>query len=564
MNISDEILRKILVDSQIVEEARFELALKSAKAQSIPPLEYILQSSLIKDSDLGQLIANYLRLPYVDLSHVSIKDEVLKTIPEATAQSRKIIVFEVNDKEVHVATPNPDDVEIIQDIEKLTGKPVIVHYTTKHSLHEALNYYAKNVTKAFEDIIAENIKQVKNSLGETIDPPIIKIVDTIIEYAAKNKASDIHLEPERSYSLLRFRVDGILRDIVRLPRDLHDQLVTRIKVMSDLRTDVKQAPQDGKIHIKIPNGDPLNLRVSIVPVLHGEKVVLRVLAEQNKSLSLQTLGFQDESLKRIEAAYKKPYGMILTTGPTGSGKTTTLYAILKEINIRGINIMTIENPVEYEIEGISQIQVNSKSGLTFASGLRSIVRQDPDVVLVGEIRDEETAKIAVNAAMTGHLVLSTLHTNDAATTIPRLFDMGVEPFLVASSTNVIVGQRLVRRICEQCRYSVDYSKAEWESYTKVLPAEMLDKHFPKNEELRVYKGKGCEVCNQTGYSGRIGIYEVMYVSEEIRRAIVNKSNAAAISDIATKEGMISMLEDGVVKVKMGMTTIEEVIRVTKE
>lgn len=564
MNISDEILRKILVDSQIVEEARFELALKSAKAQSIPPLEYILQSSLIKDSDLGQLIANYLRLPYVDLSHVSIKDEVLKTIPEATAQSRKIIVFEVNDKEVHVATPNPDDVEIIQDIEKLTGKSVIVHYTTKHSLHEALNYYAKNVTKAFEDIIAENIKQVKNSLGEAIDPPIIKIVDTIIEYAAKNKASDIHLEPESSYSLLRFRIDGILRDIVRLPRDLHDQLVTRIKVMSDLRTDVKQAPQDGKIHIKIPNGDPLNLRVSIVPVLHGEKVVLRVLAEQNKSLSLQTLGFQDESLKRIEAAYKKPYGMILTTGPTGSGKTTTLYAILKEINIRGINIMTIENPVEYEIEGISQIQVNSKSGLTFASGLRSIVRQDPDVVLVGEIRDEETAKIAVNAAMTGHLVLSTLHTNDAATTIPRLFDMGVEPFLVASSTNVIVGQRLVRRICEQCRYSVDYSKAEWESYTKVLPAEMLDKHFPKNEELRVYKGKGCEVCNQTGYSGRIGIYEVMYVSEEIRRAIVNKSNAAAISDIATKEGMISMLEDGVVKVKMGMTTIEEVIRVTKE
>ena len=563
MQITDEILKTILLDTQLISDKQFELAIKSAKAQGTTLYHYFVDSNTIKDTDLGQLIANHFKLPYIDLSRVAIPDNVLRIIPEDTARKRKFISF-LDEKDIlHVATPSPEDVEMISFLEKKINKKILVHYTTDRNIKDTLNSYAKNVTLAFEDILAENIKQIKNSFTGTSEPPIIKIVDTIIEYAFKNKASDVHLEPVDTYSLLRFRVDGLLKDIVKLPKELHDRLVTRIKVMSDLRTDVRQAPQDGKIHIKLSE-ETLNLRVSIVPVLGGEKVVLRVLAEKNKGLGLVELGFRDESLKRIEESYRKPYGMILTTGPTGSGKTTTLYAILKEINTREINIMTIENPVEYEIEGISQIQVNPKAGLTFATGLRSIVRQDPDVVLVGEIRDEETAKIAINAAMTGHLVLSTLHTNDAATTIPRLFDMGIEPFLVASSTNVIVGQRLVRKICEQCRVTEVHDRKNWEESTQLFPKEMIKKVFGDKNEIHTYVGKGCDICNHSGHKGRVGIYEVMYVSEEIRRAIVSKENAATIAEIAKKEGMITMFEDGLEKVKMGTTTLAEVIRGTKE
>lgn len=563
MQITDEILKTILLDTQLISDKQFELAITSAKAQGTTLHHYFVDSNTIKDTDLGQLVANYYKLPYIDLSRVAITEKVLRIIPEDTARKRKFISYLEEKDALHVATPSPEDVEMISFLEKKVNKKIVVHYTTERNIKDALNGYAKNVTLAFEDILAENIKQIKNSFTGTSEPPIIKIVDTIIEYAFKNKASDVHLEPVDTYSLLRFRIDGLLKDIVKLPKELHDRLVTRIKVMSDLRTDIRQAPQDGKIHIKLTE-ETLNLRVSIVPVLGGEKVVLRVLAEKNKGLGLVELGFRDESLKRIEESYRKPYGMILTTGPTGSGKTTTLYAILKEINTREINIMTIENPVEYEIEGISQIQVNPKAGLTFATGLRSIVRQDPDVVLVGEIRDEETAKIAINAAMTGHLVLSTLHTNDAATTIPRLFDMGIEPFLVASSTNVIVGQRLVRKICEQCRVTEIHDRKSWEEYTQLFPKEMIKKIFGDKNEVHTYVGKGCDICNHTGYKGRVGIYEVMYVSEEIRRAIVSKENAATIAEIAKKEGMKTMLEDGLEKVKMGTTTLAEVIRGTKE
>lgn len=562
MDIQEDILRKVLIAPQIIPEQQFDLAVKSAKAQGVTLHHYIVDSNLVRDSDLGQLIANYLNLPYVDLAHVSIKDDTIKLIPEETARKKKIVCFHRDDRGVYVATPNFEDVQIIDFLKKKFRTNIIVHYTTERNIHEALNFYARNMAIAFEDILAENIKQVQRSENGVVEPPIIKIVDTIVEYGYKNKSSDIHLEPFDGYSLLRFRIDGILKDIIKLPRNLHDRLVTRIKVMSDLRTDLKQAPQDGKIRLKI-NDDPLNLRVSIVPILHGEKVVLRILAEKNKNLDLSMLGYQDESLRRVESAYKKPYGMILATGPTGSGKTTTLYAILKEVNTRDVNIMTIENPVEYEVEGISQIQVNSKTGLTFASGLRSIVRQDPDIVLVGEVRDEETARIAVNAAMTGHLVLSTLHTNDAATAFPRLMDMGIEPFLVASSTNVVIGQRLVRKICEQCRVSYQIPQELWANYEKAIPASILKKVFG-NKNITVYKGKGCEVCNNSGYSGRIGIYEVLDVSEDIRRAIVTKANAEQISKIAISEGMVTMLEDGLEKVKMGSTTIEEVIRVTKE
>lgn len=563
MKITNEILQSILLDSGIVSRKEFDLAVKSAIAQDITLYQYLSESNIIKDDQLGQLVANYFSLPYINLNHLSIEDEVLKIIPEKFARQQKVISFLVENGELHIATPNPENIKIANLLKVKSDLPLKIHYTTEKSVREALDLYAKDVALAFEDLLAENIKQTKGSSGHYIEPPIIKIVDLIIDYAYKNKASDVHIEPEEDNALLRFRIDGMLHDIVKLPKKVHEQVVTRIKVMSDLRTDTRQIPQDGKIQVKMYD-ENLNLRVSTVPVVSGEKVVLRLLSEKSRNLTLADLGFKDESYERIKRGYSKPYGMILTTGPTGSGKTTTLYSILKLLNKREVNLMTIEDPVEYEIEGINQIQVNPKSGLTFANGLRSIVRQDPDIILVGEIRDHETAQIAVNSAMTGHLVLSTLHTNDAATTIPRLFDMGIEPFLVASSSNVIVGQRLVRKICEQCRHSLDLTQKEFKLRTQAIPEELIDKHFEVKKSIRVYEGKGCDVCHGTGYIGRIGIYEVMEVDEDIRRLIVTKSTSNEISAMAIKNGMTTMLEDGLEKIKMGITTIEEIVRVTKE
>ncbi len=566
MLIDDSLLEKILLETKIMTPDGFTLAKKSAKAEGVTLFKYISDANIIPDSQLGQLVANALSLPYIDLKYLHIPDEILHIIPEVVARKRKIMAFSKDNNGLHVAMADPNNLEIVNFLQKKTGFPIVVHYATDKNIGEAMDLYAKDVVLAFEDILAQNIKQAKGAPHEkSAEPSIIKIVDTIIEYAYKNKASDVHLEPEETYSLLRFRIDGVLHDIVRLPIKIHDQIVTRIKILSNLRTDARQIPQDGKISKKIFD-EALNLRVSIVPITGGEKVVLRLLSEKAHQLTLSDLGFRGESLEKIKRAYNKPYGMILATGPTGSGKTTTLYAILKDLNTRDVNIMTIEDPVEYDLENISQIQVNPKAGLNFANGLRSIVRQDPDIILVGEIRDEETAKIAVNSAMTGHLVLSTLHTNDAATTIPRLFDMGVEPFLVASSVNVIVGQRLVRRICEECRVSEDITEDSMKKYLREIPMTSIKKHFGDNSQkrMRVYKGKGCDICGGTGYNGRVGIYEVLEVDEDVRKAIVSKENASIVAQIAVSHGMLTMLEDGLDKVAMGMTTLDELIRATKE
>ena len=353
----------------------------------------------------------------------------------------------------------------------------------------------------------------------------------------------------------------MLHDVVKLPLELHGSIVTRVKVMSKLRTDEHASSQDGKLQITV-SGDQLDIRVSIVPITNGEKIVMRLLSEKSRQFGLSDLGFGEMDLAKIERAYKKPYGMLLSTGPTGCGKTTTMYAVLKLLNKRDVNIMTIEDPVEYEIAGVNQIQVNEKSNLTFAKGLRSIVRQDPNIILVGEIRDEETAGIAVNSAMTGHLVLSTLHTNDAATSIPRLMDMGVEPFLVASSINVIVAQRLVRTICMKCRASEEVPKTTIASLIQI-PDTIVSVVY-KEDSCRMYKGKGCPVCHDTGYIGRIGLFEVMEITDAVRTAITERKDAATIKAIAVKEGMSTMMMEGLGKVKEGVTTLEEVLRVTKE
>jgi type II secretory ATPase GspE/PulE/Tfp pilus assembly ATPase PilB-like protein len=417
--------------------------------------------------------------------------------------------------------------------------------------------YQNKLQQTFEELLEGHVDEAGNS---TSSAPVAKIVDTLIQYAQKNKSSDIHVEPESEQSLVRFRIDGILHDVLSLPKDLHDQVVSRIKVLAKLRTDEHLSAQDGKLRLTLEL-ENLDIRVSIVPVVEGEKVVMRLLSSRSRRFSLQDLGMRQEDLDKVEKAYAAPTGMVLSTGPTGSGKTTSIYAILKLLNTRDVNISTIEDPVEYDIAGVNQIQVNPKTNLTFADGLRSILRQDPDIIFVGEIRDKETAGIATNSAMTGHLVLSTLHTNNAVTTLPRLVDMGIEPFLVASTVNVIVAQRLVRRICEKCRISKSIKLKDIHLET---PPKMLQKYFGKGKEIRMYEGKGCDVCHHTGYVGRSGVFEVLEVTPSIKKLITAKESADVLHEQAKKEGMTTMFEDGLDKVSKGVTTIDEILRVTNE
>jgi type II secretory ATPase GspE/PulE/Tfp pilus assembly ATPase PilB-like protein len=437
-----------------------------------------------------------------------------------------------------------------------TGQKILAYYATERDVEEKLQLYRKNLQQTFDELLQDEISSTTNLADEA---PIAKIVDMLITYAYRDKASDIHVEPEEKDSLIRFRIDGILHDVLVVDKKLHDRIVTRIKVLSRLRTDEHLSAQDGKMRMLIDD-ENLDLRISIIPITEGEKIVLRLLSSHFQQFSLLDLGMNETDLQKVNAAMNKSYGMILSTGPTGSGKTTSIYSILKILNTREKNITTIEDPVEYRMQGVNQIQVNTKSGLTFASGLRSILRQDPNIIFVGEIRDSETAGIAVNAALTGHLVVSTLHTNDAATALPRLVDMKVEPFLVASTVNVIVAQRLVRKICEACKTQITVKRTE---IANNLPEEEVNKHFGKKPDVAIYRGKGCKVCHFTGYSGRIGIFEVLEMTENIRKLITEKNDADVIVKEAIKEGMATMLDDGLAKVIQGMTTLEEVLRVTK-
>lgn len=561
VNVNQDALVKMIGEMQLVAPDKLDELIDLSEKKNVPLEDVLVSENAISDMDLGRMLADILQLPFVRISEQAIDENVLKIIPEVVAKSKKIISFKHDQEGLHVATSNPADIELTkQFLEKKTGEQVKVYFATSQDIEGALGEYSQDAAEAFSQIINENVKN--GAGGKVPEPSIIKLVDTLISYAYSNKASDIHIEPYESKSLIRFRIDGILHDIFELPSNLHDQIITRVKVLAQLRTDEHFSAQDGKIESK--QGDEnLDIRVSIVPVSDGEKVVMRLLSERSRQLSLDNLGIAGEDLRKIQEAYGKPHGMILVTGPTGCGKTTTLYTILKIINKRDINIMTIEDPVEYDIEGVNQIQVNEKKGLGFADGLRSVVRQDPDVILVGEIRDEETADISVNAAMTGHLVLSTLHTNDAATTIPRLLDLNVEPYLVASTVNVIVAQRLVRKICTKCRYSKELSEADKQTIKSRVPEELVEKHFNQSD-VRVYQGKGCELCHNTGYLGRVGIFEVMVVDDHIREAIVSKKDASQIGDMAKHLGMTSMMIDGIRKVLDGVTTIEEILRVTKE
>lgn len=556
MNLSNEQLAQLVSQSNL-DQTRLSSAVEFAKSANVPLSAALVEKGVLTDEQLGALVAGYYKVPYVELSKISIPEEIFHIVPEKIARKQKAIAFARDSLGVQVALSDPANLPFIEMVAKKTGQKVVVHYATDRDIENTLQVYKKVLQKTIDILLKEDIKKATTSIYD--DLPIAKIVDVLIDAAYQDKASDIHIEPEEKNSLIRFRIDGVLHEVLRVPKVLHDRIMTRIKVLSGLRTDEHMSAQDGKMRMALEE-ENLDIRVSIIPIAEGEKAVLRLLSSRSREYTLVDLGMNEADLKKVDAAYNKSYGMILSTGPTGSGKTTSIYAIVKILNTREKNITTIEDPVEYRIRGANQVQVNAKTNLTFANGLRSILRQDPNIIFVGEIRDSETAGIAVNAALTGHLVLSTLHTNDAATAIPRLTDMKVEPFLVASTVNIIIAQRLVRKICDMCKTTIDTTLADLKKH---LPEDAIKKHFGDGEHVTLYKGKGCKICHTTGYNGRVGVFEVLEVTKAIRQLISERNDSDAINQKAIEEGMTTMLDDGLDKVKKGLTTIEEVVRVTK-
>lgn len=562
INLAEDLSKNLLntlKELGVIEEKKLTAAFEESIKNNTSFQESLINNDLISDADLGKTVAELLHVSFVELSTIKIPTDMVYLIPEAYARAHKVIAFQETDNEIKIAMVNPDSSsQVKQLIEQKAQKKASVFYATQRDFEKALKIYKQNLQRSYDEMLKEQVNNIgKDGISEA---PIEQIVDILIEYAYDNGASDIHLEPEKDGSVVRFRIDGIMQEVLHFTPEIEQQVISRIKFLAKLRTDEHLSAQDGKIQTKIENED-LDIRISIVPIVHGEKCVMRLLSARYRQFGLAELGMSDADLKKVMEASSKPYGMILSTGPTGSGKTTSMYAILKILNTKERNIATIEDPIEYEIKGLNQIQVNPKTNLTFAEGLRSILRQDPNIIYVGEIRDDETADIAVNSAMTGHLVLSTLHTNDAATALPRLLDMNIEPFLVASTVNIIIAQRLVRKICDKCKVSQTEKMTDLEKH---FDKKLLQKYFKKSNEARIYIGKGCPVCRNTGYSGRVGIFEVLLLSEKNKDLVVAKNDSQKIMQQAMIEGMTTMMEDGLSKVQQGVTTIEEVLRVTRE
>jgi len=559
MKFDEKFLKEILVDSDLISEKDFNLIKKEALERNQNLDDLLIEKKLISDEELGQLIADKIGFLFVNLRKVKLNPKILEIIPEIVAEKKGVIVFEKTSEGLKVAMEKPGDLEMREFIERKTGEKVIPYFATKRMIRESLKFYGREIREEFEKIIQETIGEFKK---RKVEPslPIIKILDLILTHGYKNRASDVHLEPYGKKTILRYRIDGVLHDILELPREIHNFLVSRIKVLANLRTDVSNLPQDGHFIFRVAE-EKIDIRVSTAPIEKGEKVVMRILSEKIRRLGLSELGLEEEDLEILSSNIQKPWGMILVSGPTGCGKTTTLYAILEVLNKRELNMMTVEDPIEYDMEGINQIQVDSKIGLTFSAGLRAIMRQNPDIIMVGEIRDEETAKLAIDAAMTGHLVLSTFHATDSATVLTRLLDMGIEPFLITSTVNLVIAQRLVRKICPKCieSYEIPFpqlSKSIGEDLAKRLPKTIED-------NCRLFRGRGCPFCQKTGYFGRIGIFELLEIGDRIKELIMTRANASQIREEAKKLGMKTMIEDGLKKVELAVTTIDEILRVLR-
>lgn len=550
MQFDDGKLKEILLKGSYVTEEDITDAEKAAGEQRVSVADYLLTKGLLTKDLLGQAIAEAWEIPYADLnSNIPSREQVL-LIPEDVAREYRVVVAVQTPETVTVATDHPGKEKLVETLKSIFPKKEVA---TAFSLPEDIDanfvHYQKPLGTRFSDII-KNQKRIAP-----------EILDAIFGDALSFHASDIHFEPIGKNVVVRFRVDGVMHEAGRLPKEYYENILNRIKVQSRLRIDEHNAAQDGSMRYE-GGSIAFDLRTSIVPTVEGEKIVLRVLASYVQGLTLTDVGLSDAHAKVLQAAAEKPFGMILVTGPTGSGKTTTLYALLKLLNRIDVNITTIEDPVEYKIEGVNQIQVNAQTNLTFAKGLRSIVRQDPDIILVGEIRDGETAEIAVNAALTGHLLLSTFHANDAATAVPRLVDMDIQPFLLASTLEVIIAQRLVRRICESCRYGVEVSMKDIKD-----KFDGVEKYFggggkgARDKLITLYAGKGCSVCGNTGYKGRTAIFEFIQNTPELQELILTHPSSGQIIALSRKLGEKSLFEDGIEKVKSGVTTLEELLRV---
>ncbi len=568
MPVEQETIRRILLKQGYVTEEDLQKAEQEAESERSTLVNYLFSHDLLNRVLLGQAMAEHYDVPFTDLEKEQIDDEVFFRLPEQVARVQSVIAMRHVGDKIRIAMTDPTDISLVRLVEQRLGSSVMVTYAGESDIARTFRRYQANLKSRYEKaafgLEAITPETDPEEQADIRDRVITKIVDIVMEAAYIQEASDVHLDPFDDHCVVRVRVDGILHDILSMPMDIYDSFLSRIKVLSKMRTDEHRAAQDGKFRFVTKDGkNAMDVRVSVVPAGGSENIVMRVLSSQGRYFGLHELGFQKHDLNKIMEGIKTPHGMILVSGPTGSGKTTTLYSVLRILNRREVNIATIEDPVEFAIEGITQIQVNVKTNLTFASGLRAIVRQDPDIIMVGEVRDEETAGISVNSALTGHLVLSTIHTNDASTTLPRLLDMDIEPFLIASTVNLIIAQRLVRIICRSCiqSYTLDKKQVAFFSKHKHL-SQYLKKFSSKSlDKIRMYRGAGCNVCGDTGYQGRIGIFEVLPISDEIRGMIMSGGSADEIEKQAVKEGMITLMEDGLRKVLEGTTTIDEVLRV---
>lgn len=600
MRIADSLVEKLLSKSnQLTREQLADLRQQEV-AEKKPLQDLVIKNDLLSEKDLTKLYAEEIEVPFVELNAKEIKHDTLKLLPERIARQYHAVVFDVGEDGIkQVAMEDPDDIQALNFLQKQLGNSLKVHITTSSLLQAALDQYRGNISSELTKVIAdEAVTEESEDVDESDlaeDSPVAQTVNIIIEYGVKAGASDIHIEPREDYIVVRYRIDGLLREANKLPRKLLGALVSRIKILSNLKIDEHRAPQDGRFKVEV-SGQIYALRVSTLPILDGEKVVMRILNESSKPSDFTELGFWGNALHDLQHAIVQPHGMVLVTGPTGSGKSTTLFSVLSSLNTPNVNISTVEDPIEYHVVGANQVQVNTQAGMTFEGGLRALLRQDPNIIMVGEVRDGQTADLAVQAALTGHLVFSTLHTNNAATCLPRLLEMGVEPFLIASTVRVVVAQRLVRRLCVDCReaYQPDPTvlkqleksfnlsenggiKQMHELETVALQDGIGKSSSGKGtdtDELsstassitRLWKAHddGCDSCGHNGYKGRIGIYEVLSNSEEIQKMIVQNSTSEAIEKAAIAEHMLSMQLDGLVKSLRGQTTIEEVLRVTSQ
>lgn len=573
MHITEENLKAIVLDSGLVNEEDFNSIADEARrgGQSIPNI--LIGTGKIPEDYFIELLSPYYGVPLVNLKKEaeseSLEQSVLELIPEVYAKSKNIVLFEF-DKERNVgklAMLDPFDYETIEYVRAKLNAWVDPYLTTLSSLRYGFKRYKKNIGLDFNSIISENIEQSlaitdEQDLSKTaVAVPIVTILDNVIEHAIALNTSDIHFEPLEHELLIRFRIDGIMQEIVSLPKAIAPVLVARVKILGNLQIDEHRTPQDGRFRFERDDGSNIDVRVNIMPVFHGEKVEMRLLKSSARPLTLKDLGLSDEGIAILYNEIKKPHGMILVTGPTGHGKTTTLYAVLHILNTPTVNITTIEDPVEYEFPRVNQTQVNPKAGITFANGLRALLRQNPDIIMIGEIRDNETVEIAVHAALTGHLVLSSLHTNDAPSALPRLLDMGAPAFLLSSTVNMVIAQRLVRRICAQCTESY---KASPETIRLIKAQIELAGDTAKSIPETLYRGKGCKVCGGSGFQGQIGIFELFRVSDAIRELILREAPVSEVRKKAVEDGMTTMFQDGLDKVERGTTTIEEILRVVKE